>query len=142
VLAVDGGCADTDNRRRAQRRLIDLGTSERPQRQWRNACGVMAQIDTVERCERQRRPLLRVGGDQSAAKPVDAVEIFCGAVDVAPCLGVTGELGADRTAKHTLRSLHRADPGRQGRKLGARRLGHPREVRPRSSLAAHRSAPV
>jgi hypothetical protein len=102
VLAVDGGYAGSDDRRGAQRHLIDLGTSERPERQWRNAGRMTAQIDTVERCERQCRPLLVTGCDQLATQSVDAVEIFCSAVDIAVCLGVTAS--SAQTAPRSTRS--------------------------------------
>ena len=58
-------------------------------------------------------------------------QVLCRAIDLAPGLGATGELAADRAAPNALGRFDGAHPGHQRGEFGTGRLGDPGKVRPR-----------
>jgi hypothetical protein len=63
--------------------------------------------------------------DQLATQSIEPLEIFSGAVDIATCLGVTGQFGGHRFPPHPLSRNYRTDSGCQRGKIAAGWLGHP-----------------
>ncbi len=131
LFAVHRRRSGPDDGGGAVRHLVKTGRAQGPQRHRRPAPRPRTCSRTREGGEREHRPLVVVGGDQSPAAAGKQFEIVCGPVDLAPGLGVSRQLVVDQSTSDAVGRLHRADTAHQGGEFRAGRLGDPGQVGPR-----------
>jgi hypothetical protein len=125
VLAVAGRGAGPDDGGRPLRHVLQPRRPEHPQRQRRTALRFRRDRGAAERSERQHRPFVVVGRDQSATATSKQFEIFGSTVYFTPCRGAPRQGVVDMALTDALGCLDRADPAHQSGELGARRLDDP-----------------